>query len=295
MGLLDRFKSDSSSPDALTLEVATRIKQHSDVDDVAMVDADTIAVTWSGRTTAHPLDISEIRQPWKRATGFERIDLLDNFLARLAAPVADPTPADTEQNSVAAADRDGRDGWDEVAPDMLPALAASASDDVVSWAVGGLLHATVIRRSSGAPVTRAECAAWKVRADDAVERAIANLSAIDPGLDPIAPGSRAWVPTQPAGRQSSWLTAPARLLSELGLESAIALVPVAGELVVVDPDDPALLESVLTSTLTILEHEPDRLCPMPFRVMPDYVQVWQPRADDPAHELVERATRLFDQ
>ena len=294
MGFLDRFKSDTSSPDALTLEVATRIKLHSDVDDVAMVDADIIAVTWAGRATPHPLDISEIRPTWKRATGFERIDLLDNFLAGLHPPAGDPMPADTERSSEAPGDRDGRDGWEEVAPQLFPALAASAPDDVVSWAVGGLLHATVVRQSSGAPVTRAECAAWKVRADDAVARAVANLSAIDPGLDAIAPDSRAWVPTQPDGRQSSWLTAPARLLAELGLESGIALVPVAGEMVVVDPDDPALLESVLTSTLTILEHEPDRLCPMPFRVTPDHVAVWQPRIDDPASELVERARQLFD-
>ena len=293
MGFLDKFKSDTSSPDALTLEVATRIKVHTDVDDVAMIDADTIAVTWSGRTAPHHVDIGEIRHPWKRATGFERIEILDTFMARLAAPVGDPAPAATEGDVEAPAHRVGRDAWDAVAPELLPAIGASAPDDVVSWAVGGLLHATVVR-SDGRPVTRAECAAWKVRTDDAVERAVANLSAIDPGLDPIAPGNRAWVPTRPEGRQSSWLTAPARLLSELGLESGIALVPVVGELVVVDPDDPDLLESVLTSTLTILEHEPDRLCPMPFRVLPDYVQVWQPRADDPAHELVERATRLFE-
>ncbi len=293
MGLLDRFKSDSPSPDALTLEVATRVKQHSDVDDVAMVDADTIAVTWSGRAAPHPLDISAIRQTWKRATGFERIDLLDNFMAGLAAPTDDPPPTDREPVA-AAADGHATNDWATAAPHLLPGLAPTASDDLVSWTVGGLLHATVVRRSSGGPVTRSECTAWKVRTDDAVERAIANLSAIDPGLDPIAPGSRAWVPTQPDGRQSSWLAAPGRLLSELGLESGIVLTPVVGELVVVDPGDPELLNSVLTSTLTILEHEAELLCPLPFRVTPDHVQVWQPRADDPASELVERATRLFE-
>ncbi len=288
MGFLDRFTRDTTSPDAFTLEVATRIRVRDDVASVEMIDADTVAVTWAGRTAPERFDLSGTRQPWKDASGFGRIEVIDAFMATLAPSAGDEAHATA-------------DSWEVVAADVLPVLrrrgdgdGAAIGETEITWSITALLEATVAVGSEGTPVTDALCERWGMTAADIRARAEANLAALDPRPDPIAPDARAWVPTAPDGLQSSWLAAPQALLSSVGLTEGIVLAPVRGELVVVDPADRALTESVISTTLTIVEQEPETLCPVPFRVTPDEVSVWEPPADDPVTVLLRRAAELLE-
>jgi hypothetical protein len=141
----------------------------------------------------------------------------------------------------------------------------------------------------GAVVGREQLAAWAVGPDEVRAAAAANLAATDPGLDPIGPGAPAWVPTAPAGNPPAWLAAPDALLAATGLSEAVALAPVATELVVVDPAAHDLLASVLTGTTAILAEQTEVLHRAALLVRPGAVTEWQPAPDHPcapqAHAL----------
>ncbi|MGK2928763.1 MAG: hypothetical protein ACSLFO_04215 [Acidimicrobiales bacterium] len=303
MGFLDRFTKDASTPDAFTIEIAARIRALAGVSHVETIDADTVEVTWTGRSEPDEIAIGEIRPGWKQAKGFDRIEIVDQFIAGLApsdagttipgttipgASIAGTTAPDVSSPSGAAR-------WAAARLDVLPLLRRTKTDEygLATWPVTELLEATAIGVDHSAPITQVQCDDWGITAGDVRAAATDNLAAVDPAPDEIGAGIRAWVPTAPDGQQSSWLTAPATLLERLGLVTGIAIAPLVGELVVVDPDDEDLVAAILDNTLTIIQGKSDMLCPVPFLVAGDRVEIWEPAAGHPAAELVHRTHDLF--
>lgn len=315
MGFLDRFKKEqaAAAPDALTREAAARVRAVPGVVAVEAVDADTLSVTWSGLEEAAPLSLAGIRDRWSAARGFDRIEVMDEFVAGVAPPVAGPsTPppppeshtsesaaeppaAGTGPTEPAAPETDAAAAWEAARPRLRPVVGRPGAPDAdtVHWTVGGVLEATVVLDDPVAlPVGRAELLEWGV--DDATVRAAAeqNLASTDPGLDPIGPDAPAWVPTRPDGHLAGWLCAPHRLLEAAGLDEAVVLAPLPSELVVVDPAATDLVASVLTSTRTIVEQQTRTLWPAPFLARREGVEPWEPAADHPCAPLVEEMRRL---
>lgn len=306
MGFLDRF-SRASSPDALTVEVAARLRAFATVDAADIVDADTVSVVWSGHEHPVEIDLAPVRAPWKQARGFDRIELLDDFMAGLRPDDPLPTTADpvavpeaTPAGTTGTGDDLDATGFAAVRTQLFPVVRAvdgpddGLDDGAVRWPIDGVfLEATVVVAGDGHPITASQCAAWGVEEAAIRDTAVGNQSAIDPAPDPIAPDARAWVPTDLGGLASSWLAAPGRLLERTGLESGIVLVPLVGELVVVDPDDTDLVLSILSDTLAILEDQTDTLCPVPFLVTAHETTTWTPANDHPAAPLVQRTREMF--
>lgn len=293
MGFLDRFTKDTSTPDAFTIEIAARIRALAGVNHVETIDADTVAVTWTGRTEPDHIDIGGTRPAWKQVKGFDRIELVDEFIAGLGpgdAPTTIPGPA-----IPGIAEPAGGARWAAASLDVLPLLRRTMTDadGLVTWPVTELLEATATGTDHSVPITMAQCDEWGITAAQVRTAATDNLAALDPAPDAIGDGMRAWVPTAPDGQQSSWLTAPTRLLERLGLTTGIAIAPLVGELVVVDPDDDDLVVAIIDNTLTIIEDTSDTLCPVPFLVSSDRVDIWEPAAGHPAADLVHRTHRLF--
>lgn len=306
VGFLDRFSKDTAAaPDAFTTEMVARIRALPSVERAEPTDADTVSVTWSGGRESEAVDISGLRQPWKQAKGFDRIELLDDFIAGLSPgqyPPASPTSGDEPDASPEPGPApppgptatDAVTEWSQVASQLVPVLRrVRAGDGALTWPIGELLEATAIWAGGATPITDDQCAVWGVGLDDVRSAATSNLVAIDPAPDAIGPGARAWVPTSPEGLQSSWLAAPERLLHQLGLATAIVLVPLRSELVVVDPEDIELVQSILTNTLAILESQANVLCPVPFLVTAEDVQDWMPAASHPAAQLVHQTRDLL--
>lgn len=309
MGFFDRFKNEvPASPDALTREGVARVRAVPGVEAVEVVDADTLAVTWRGVAEPAHLSLSGIRQPWSDARGFDRIEVMDEFIATVAppasgaelpgvivadrheeaAPPAEPTAPSPPEAPPGAA-------WETVRHRLRPVVGhpAGADADTVRWSIGGVLEATVVVDEPVAiPVGRAELADWDVDEATVREAAEANQAAIDPMLDRIGPGEPAWVPTRPEGHLAGWLCATERLLGAAGLTEAVVLVPLATELVVVDRTATGLLESILASTRTIVEQEARPLWPAPLLVGPDGVEPWTPEPDHPCADLVGEMRRL---
>lgn len=301
MGFLDRFKKDASEPDAYTKEVTIRVRAMAEVEAVEPIDADHLAVRWAGRAEPVEVSIAGHRERWQAASGFDRIEVVDELLDTIAEPgdggafdattlpgpspeVAPELPAEPEASTGA--------GWDDAAGRVLPALRRPTGDDAVAWPVGGLVEAVVVL--DGAPVTAGVLADWGVDADATRDAALANLGDHDPGLDPVAPDTRAWVPTAPQGGQAAWLAAPDVLLRAAGLDVAIVFVPTPTDLVVVDPADADLVASITTSTLAIVDQETTTIAPVPFEVRPGHVGPWRPPAGHPCAELVDRAHAAFE-
>lgn len=297
MGFLDRFTKDTSTPDAFTIEIAARIRALAGVSHVETIDADTVAVTWTGRSEPDEIAIGGTRPAWKQAKGFDRIELVDDFIAGLGPEDSTTIPGTTIPGAMVpgAPEPAHPTQWTAARLDVLPLLRRAMTDDdgLVTWAVTELLEATATGADRSVPITEAQCDDWGVTADDVRSAATDNLATVDPAPDEIGTGMRAWVPTAPDGRQSSWLAAPARLLERLGLTTGIAIAPLVGELVVVDPADEDLVVAILDNTLTIIEDKPETLCPVPFLVSPERVEIWEPAADHPAVELVHRTHDLF--
>ena len=303
MGFLDRFKSDSTpGPDALTAEVAARLRVLPSVEAVEALDADTVSVSWAGQPEPATVLLDELRPAWKSASGFDRIALLDEFIEGLTpgAPTAAPAPATAPAvpaagvgDAVPAAT--GSTEWDRLRPQLLPALRPpeAVGPDAVSWSFGDALRIVIVTAGGGLEISGADRDEVGVTDEDLDAAATANLESIDPAPEPIAPDARAWVATAPAGLQSSWLLAPRRLLERTGLTSAIAFAPLPGELVVIDPDDTELVRSIAESTLRILEEQPGRLCPLPFRMVADGVEIWEPADEHPAADAVQRTRERF--
>lgn len=309
MGFLDRFKKEGApaAPDALTREGVARVRAVPGVESVEVVDADTLRVTWNGLAQPSELSLADIRQPWSSASGFDRIEVMDDFIAGVAPPAAGaPSPADAlaagvedEPAASAASGREPEDAhaaWNAIRGRLRPVVGrpGPADADTVRWEVGGVLEATAVLGDEqvALPVSRAELVQWGV--DEATVRAAAeeNQAGVDPELDPISPGEPAWVPTRPAGHLAGWLCAPGRLLEGAGVERAVVLVPLATELVVVDPSATGLLESILSSTRTIFEQEARPLWPAPLLIGPGGVEPWTPPPEHPCAELVEQMRGL---
>lgn len=295
MGLLDRFKGGGGGgPDALTAEIAARLRAMDAVEAAVAVAADQVDVTWSGRDDVQAIDLTDLRPRWKAASGFDRIEVVDTFLAGLSpdaapppapatvepAPIAEPEPEPEPVPAAGAPPAQTAGGWDELRTRVLPVLRpAGGGPDCVRWSVGGMVDATVA--ADGVPVAPGDCERWGVGEVDVRAAATANLREIDPRPEAIAPEARAWVPTAPQGGQSAWLTAPGRLLDAIGIDEGIAFAPLAGELVVVDPADLDLLRSILTSTERIVSEQPEPLTALPFRLTAQGAEPWDPPDDHP--------------
>lgn len=316
MGFLDRFKKEGAptAPDALTREGVARVRAVPGVQAVDVVDADTLRVTWNGLPHPSELSLAGIRQQWTSASGFDRIEVMDDFIAGVAPPAADatspgssapvdaPAPGSEDDPPTTPSAEPGREpddaqaAWDAVRTRLRPVVGrpGPADADTVRWEIGGVLEATAVLGDEqvALPVSRAELVQWGV--DEATVRAAAeeNQAGIDPALDPISPGKPAWVPTRPAGHLAGWLCAPGRLLERAGVEQAVVLTPLATELVLVDPSAAGLLESILSSTRTILEQEARPLWPAPFLIRAGSVEPWTPPEGHPCAELVEQMRGL---
>lgn len=297
MGLLDRFKKEPR-PDALTLEAIARARAVPGVATAEAVDADTVSVTWADQPGASTLSLTDVRAAWSKASGFERIELMDDLIATLAPPadapdgpseiptVVPPAPRATSEGETTAVDTDA--GWDAVRDRLrLVVGPAGAHPGAVTWPVAGVLEARVVLGGPGAiPVDADDVAGWGVPVADVEAAARTNLATLDPGLDPVGPGQPAWVPTNPADHPPAWLGAPDRLLAATGLAEAVALAPTPTELVVVDPAAHDLLRSILTSTKQIVASEARVLWPGPLLLTGAGVAPWRPDPSHPAAELV---------
>lgn len=303
MGLLDRFKKEPG-PDALTIEAVARARAVPNVATAEAVDADTVEVTWVDRPGRSVLSLVDVRAAWSKASGFDRIELMDDLIASLGPPAVD-APADTEPEALpdggppvatppddpASATRSGTDAWD-AARDRLRVVVARPGDAPVAvrWPVAGVLEARVVLGGPGAlPVDADDAAGWGVGPDDVRTAALANLAATEPGLDPVGPGQPAWVPTAPADHPPAWLAAPDRLLAACGLDEAVVLVPLSTELVVVDPRAHGLLASILASTEQIVAGEGTVLWPAPLLATAGGIAPWRP---DPSHPCAGQVARM---
>lgn len=304
MGLLDRFKKDSR-PDALTIEAVARARAVPGVAAAEAVDADTVAVTWVGQPGQSTLSLTDVRVAWAKASGFDRIELMDELIATLGPPVADaqpdlPAPDATpiaeairtpEAGPTTPTGSPAADAWDAARP-RLRVVVGRPGDHAgaVSWPVADVLEARVVLGGPGAlPVDGHDAAGWGVDADAVRHAALANLAATDPALDAVGAGQPAWVPTEPADHPPVWLAAPDRLLAGCGLDELVALAPLPTELVVVDPRAHELLSSILTSTEQIVAAESRVLWPTPLLVTADGVTPWQP---DPSHPCADQVARM---
>lgn len=291
MGFLDRFKSGTSAPDALTVEVVARLRVLPAVESADAVDGDTVSVAWTGHAGPATVDLTELRPRWKAAGGFDRIQLLDDFIDALR----DGPPPSTEVAAPAPVPDADDGGWAGNRDLVLPVLTRidPESRAAVTWPVGGVLHAVVNGADRSTPVSAGDLERWGVGPDEVRAAAVANLETVDPRPDPISPGARAWVPTGPDGLQSSWLVAPGRLLAGTGLTSAIAFVPVVSELVVIDPTDESLVQSIAASTNRIVAEQALPLCPLPFVLSAAGAEPWDPPAGHPAAADVAAARERF--
>lgn len=304
MGLLDRFKK-APGPDAMTWEAVARLRAVPGVAGAEALDADTVQVAWVDNPYTSTLSLTAAREEWSKANGFDRIEIMDGLVGAVAPPTGppegagdgfDPTPPDVapdvqppaEREPVAdpASDVEGP-AW-EAARSRLRVVVSPVGQypGALSWPVAGVLEAHAVLGGRGArPVDAADAASWEVGPDDVRAAALANLASSDPGLDPVAPGQPAWVPTSPADHPPAWLAAPDRLLGACGLSEAVVLAPLPTELVVVDPNAHDLLGSILTSTKSIVDGAGAVLWAGALVVTPEGIAPWQPAADHPCAAL----------
>ena len=305
MGFLDRFKSEGPRPpDALTYEIVARLRVLAASETVEPVDADTVRVTWHGRPE-QTVELGELRPTWKRSSGFDRIQLLDDFVEGVTAgggggsssePGAASAPAPPVDEPVPVPIEELFDSeWARLRPSLMLALRATGTsdEDAVVWPFGDGAQIVALDIGAGTEITRADLDRLDVSDREVEAAALRNLEALDPAPEPIGDGVRAWVPTTPAGLKSSWLLAPHRLLEACGLPSAIGFAPLPDELVVIDPADDDLVRSIATSTLRILEEQPGTLVAAPLEITREAVDVWDPPADHPAAAVVAEMKERF--
>lgn len=300
MGLLDKFKK-APGPDALTWEAVARARAVPGVAGAEAVDADTVTVTWADHPGTSTLELAGIREVWAKASGFDRIELMDGVIDGLAPPpagaaAADPAPpveqpvppAPAPASDLAPADPDPVPAWATMRERIAVRVGHPGDAGAVRWPVAGGLEAwAVVDHPSGAAVGDGDLAAWGVDAATVRSAALDALRAADPELDPVGPGQPAWVPTVPAEHPPIWLAAPDRLLAATGLPRAIALAPTPTELVVVDPEAHGLLATILAGTKAIVADADEVLLAAPLLVTPDGLEEWRPDAGHPCVDLVD--------
>jgi len=291
MGLLDRFKKPSG-PDALTWEAVARARAVPGVAGADAVDADTVLVTWAAQQGTTTLSLADVREAWTKASGFDRIELMDEVVAGLAPPPpeAEPAPGPApEPQPAPPAETSADDPWTTVRGSVSLAVvpAGAPGAGAVRWSLGAGLDAEAT--SAGQPITADDLERWQVDPAEVRGTALARLGEAGPALDPIAPGARAWVPAAAVAPAPAWLAEPALLLAAAGgLDEAVALAPLPSELVVVDPAETELLGSVLTSTIAIVEGDAEVLLAAPLLVTPAGVVPWVPEPEHPCAALVAR-------
>ncbi len=300
MGLLDRFKK-APGPDAMTWEAVARLRAVAGVAGAEPVDADTVEVAWAGNPYSSTLSLAAAREGWTKASGFDRIEIMDALIGAVAPPTGppddgadgfDPTPPDVAPDIVAtptpaAPAPTAGTAWDEVRGRLRVVVGRTgAHPDAISWPVAGVLEARIVVDDPGAlPLEASDAASWEVGVDDVRDASLANLARTDPGLDPVGPGQPAWVPTAPADHPPAWLAAPGRLLGACGLDQAVVLAPMPTELVVVDPSAHDLLASILTSTRSIVSGGSEVLWAAPLLATRSGTGPWQPAPDHPCAAL----------
>ena len=311
MGLLDRFKK-APGPDAMTWEAVARLRVAPGVAGAEAVDADTVEVAWIDNPYTSTLSLAAAREGWSKANGFDRIEIMDALIEAVTPPTGpppgteegfDPTPPDVAPDvqsaaaaptpSPGAAPPAGDTEWDSVRTRLrVQVVRRGQHPDALSWPVAGVLEAVAVLGGPGAlPVDAADAASWEVGPDDVRAAAVANLTASDPGLDPVGPGQPAWVPTSPADHPPAWLAAPDRLLAACGLQEAVVLAPMPSELVVVDPAAHDLLGSILASTRSIVAGETRLLWPAPLLATASGLAPWEPPADHPCADVAAELGR----
>ena len=303
MGLLDRFKK-APGPDAMTWEAVARLRAVAGVAGAEPVDADTVEVVWAGNPYTSTLSLSAARDGWTKASGFDRIEIMDALIGAVAPPTGppedaadgfDPTPPDVAPDVVPTSTPEAptpapATAWDEVRGRLRVVIGrVGAHPDAISWPVAGVLEGRILLDDPGAlPLEASDAASWEVGVDDVRDAALANLGASDPGLDPVGPGQPAWVPTAPADHPPAWLAAPDRLLAAAGLDEAVVLAPMPTELVVVDPSAHDLLASILTSTRSIVSGGSEVLWAGPLLVTGAGIAPWEPAPDHPCAALAAK-------
>lgn len=284
MGLLDRFKKEPG-PDALTWEATARARATPGVASAEPVDADTVEVRWAEHPGSTALSLAEVRPEWTKASGFARIELMDQVIAGLAPPAGAPAgerPVAEPPADAAAA----TGGWARERERIEVVLGRPGEGHgAVRWPIaGGAVEARAAL--DGGDVTAADLERWDVGADEVRSAAVERLLGTDPALDPIGPGQPAWVPTSPVAPPPAWLAAPGRLLAACGRDQVVALAPLPSELVLIDPGATDLLASVLSSTAGIVAEADEVLLAAPLLVSAEAVEPWSPPADHPCAGLV---------
>lgn len=305
MGLFDRLKK-APGPDALTWEAVARARAVPGVAGAEPGDADTVHVTWLEHPGTTTLSLAEVRPAWAKASGFDRIELMDQVVAGLApppagvasepAPALDPveppaastTPPVVEPVASPGPSDASKSPWEQVrgSISVVAVTAGSLPAAAVRWPV--VQGVDAVGTSAGQPVTTGDLARWATDVDAVRAAAIERLGVEGPQLDPIGPGARAWIPTSAVAPAPAWLTAPALLLAAAGIDQAIVLAPLPTELVMVDPAATELLASILSSTTAIVEGHDDLLLAAPLLVDPAGVGPWLPAPDHPCAALVDR-------
>jgi hypothetical protein len=278
MGLLDKFKK-APGPDALTWEAVARARAVPGVAGAEAIDADTVTVTWTDLPGTSTLELAGIREVWAKASGFDRIELMDGVLEGLAPPPAEAAPPEP--------------AWATMRERIAVRVGRGSDAGAVRWpVVAGLEAWAIVDQPSGAAVDAGDLAAWEVDAATVRSAALDALRAADPELDPVGPGQPAWVPTVPADHPPIWLAAPDRLLAATGLPRAVALAPTPTELVVVDPEAHGLLATILAGTKGIVAEADEVLLAAPLLVTADGLEEWRPDPGHPCVDLVDdlRAT-----
>lgn len=283
MGLLDRLKK-APGPDALTWEAVARARAVPSVTGAEAADADTVLVTWLDDPGTTTLSLADVRARWTEASGFDRIEIMDQLIAGLAPP---PDPTTHQGVSSSPTEGDGTGAWNAARRSAsVVVVRAGALHGAVRWQVVEGIDA--VASVGGRPVTDDDLARWDVRAEDVRAAALDRLAGEGPALEPIGPDARAWVPGSAAAPPPAWIALPGVLLSAAGLAGAVALAPLPTELVLIDPDDTELLASVLSSTAAIVEGASEVLLAAPLLVATEGCRPWVPAHDHPCAALVER-------
>lgn len=173
----------------------------------------------------------------------------------------------------------------DAAPAMEVHVGRMPPAGTTTWPVADNLSAWLVERATGRAATAAQLG------DDAAAAAtlgacLAELAGTDPAIQRIG-NLRAWMVTAPAHR-AAWLCAPEALLDAVRLPDALLVAPVADELVVIDPDHPHSVETVLANTASIVDEVVVPLHPAPLLATAEGMRAWHPHEAGEHAELVRR-------
>ena len=220
MGLFERLRGARSTPDSLTAQAVARARALPGVTAVEIVEADTIALTWASATSPVNVSLADLRTRWRATSGFERIELLDDWIATLGPPdpsarttdlevpvtsassppvTSDRTPSDRSPSDWTPTERapSGADAWPTVARRLAIVVTRSGpTGDPARWRITDDLQAHLaLDRADALAVRDDELTMWGVTLAVARQAALDRLLDDGPGLAPIGRDRDAWVVT----------------------------------------------------------------------------------------------------